>query len=374
MIGPPRAALWFVRVGAWLVTSTSLGGLATAQTPDFTEHTSTPPASATVELVLVGQADSQALAELVQATLAREGVASRLSRARALREADLLERPDATGGAPPRIWVDLVTVELARLYFADAHLGRYLVRDVPLRSGLDELGRERIAQVIETSTLALLSGEAAMSREQFASSLQTLEASSPPDTEVAPEPRPTESPRSQRTGPTLGVAYQSYWSGPELGLLHGPALRVGLRRDLARGAFLATLVVAPSFPQLHQERGVEVRVQSTALRLLLGTTSPLRRDWSWVAVGGGGVSLSQISPHVVDEDWSEKPARTNVTPWLQAELGVSWELSRLMLSTAFSSQLSLVDTHYDHVRGNEPERLFTPWVWQPGGVVGLTWY
>ena len=364
-----------VRVGAWIVASASFGGLSMAQTPPpSAPRSTTSPASPTVEVVLVGTADSEPLAQLVQATLAREGVATQVAQAPALRETDLLDPPARTGGPTTRIWIDLVDSKLARLYFADISLGRYLVRDVPLRSGLDELGRERIAQVIETSTLALLSGEPAMNREQFESSLQTLEASSRTRSETDREPPPDPPPARHPMKPTLGLAYQCYWTGSELGLMHGPALRAGLVRPLERGSFSGTVVVAPSLPQVHQEEGVEVRVQSTALRLLLGGAWPIQRGWSWSARAGGGLSLSYISPRGIDEGWVEEPTRSNATPWLQAELGVDWALSRWVVSAAFASQLSLADTHYDHVRGAEQERLFTPWVLQPGGVVGLTWH
>ncbi len=363
------------RVGAWLLASTLGGGLSAAQTLEpSAPRSSTSAAASAVEVVLVGGADSRPLAQLVQATLARQGVSLHLSEIAELREADLLDPPSGNGGPSTRVWIELVDPELARLYFAEIRLGRYLMRDVPLRSGLDELGRERIAQVIETSTQALLRGETAMSREQFENSLQTLETPSGTEPAGDREPPPDGSPRRYLTEPTLGVSYQSYWSGSELGLMHGPGLRVGLVRTLERGSFLGTAVVAPSFPQVHQEGGVEVRVQSIALRLLLGGAWPIGRGWSWSTSGGGGVSLSHISPRGLEEDWIEEPARTNVTPWLQAELGVNWELSRLMVSVAFSSQLSLADTHYDHVRGTEQERLFTPWLLQPGGVVGVTWH
>ncbi len=375
MIGSPRAVRGLVRVGVWFLASTLVVALAAAQPSPSSQSRSNPsPTSPTVEVVFVGVAESPPLAQLVHETLTREGVVCRLSQAPVLREVDLLEGAPAPDDVGTRVWIDVVGDDLARLYFVDVGLGRYLMRDVPLRNGLDELGRERIAQVMETSTLALLSGESVMSRDQFERSLQALEATAKSDPEPDREPEPQIPPGRHLTRPAIGIAYQFYWSGPELDLLHGPALQVGLLRTLERGWFSATAVVAPSFPQVHQELGVEVRVRTTAVRLLFGRAWSTQQSWSWSARGGGGLSMSHISSRGIDEGWIEMPARTNVTPWLQAELGVNWELPRFVLSAAFSSQLSVVDTHYDHSRGTDRERLFTPWLLQPGAVVGVTWH
>src|SRR6187399_31157 len=73
------------------------------------------------------------------------------------------------------VWVTLRTDTEARLYFATANADTaplYSLREVTLDSGLDEVGAERLSQIVHLSTLALFDGQGEHERAQVARMLQ----------------------------------------------------------------------------------------------------------------------------------------------------------------------------------------------------------
>jgi len=76
--------------------------------------------------------------------------------------------------------LDLQGRDAARLYFRAPDGKGFLVRDVPLGSGLDALGRESIAQVVEASLVSLLHSGAGLSRAAFERELGSEPTSATP--------------------------------------------------------------------------------------------------------------------------------------------------------------------------------------------------
>jgi hypothetical protein len=67
-------------------------------------------------------------------------------------------RSDGAGEGAIRIAIELRAETEARLTLGDTRSDRFVVRRVPLRNGLDEVGREQLGQIVRFSTLALRSG------------------------------------------------------------------------------------------------------------------------------------------------------------------------------------------------------------------------
>lgn len=74
------------------------------------------------------------------------------------------------------VWISLGGSRPARIYLAardgEGHEARYLLREVPLESGLDEIGGETLAQVTHSSVTALWSRQQAVPREDLARELR----------------------------------------------------------------------------------------------------------------------------------------------------------------------------------------------------------
>ena len=112
-----------------------------------------------VDVALVGGASSQgSLAVRIRSWF---GTETRLSiETERTLSAERVLAPLAAGHVA--VWVTLRSPNEARLYFAApserGSVPRYLVRDVPLEWGLDEVGSERVAQVVHSSVSALFEG------------------------------------------------------------------------------------------------------------------------------------------------------------------------------------------------------------------------
>ena len=87
-----------------------------------------------------------------------------------------------SGDRAAHVWITSSTREHARFYFALASENEsttlYLMRDLPLEQGLDELAAERIAQVCFLSTVALVEGQAESRKADVERSLRAEQAAS----------------------------------------------------------------------------------------------------------------------------------------------------------------------------------------------------
>ncbi|HEY6723489.1 MAG TPA: hypothetical protein VI197_05630, partial [Polyangiaceae bacterium] len=106
-----------------------------------------------VRVSLVGRAYTHELSELLAEWLLLQRLQARIQPQPRLSLDDLLDSSDSNS---VRVWLTLRSPEQARLYVADARGRRFHVRDVPLDHGLDELGREKVAQVVLASVLAFV--------------------------------------------------------------------------------------------------------------------------------------------------------------------------------------------------------------------------
>ena len=148
-------------------------------------------------VVLVGEAaKSDKLTAVLSELLERERVALEFERKSRFRPSALL----ASSGGDSRVWVFISsTKRVAKLYFRGPFGNRFLLRKLELQNGLDEVGRELIAQVVETSILTLLRSEAGLSREQMKAGISDAER-------ARREQRRRQRIRERRTGDGFGAA------------------------------------------------------------------------------------------------------------------------------------------------------------------------
>jgi hypothetical protein len=292
-----------------------------------------------------------------------------------------------------RVWIELVSAERARLVLSDAKRGRYLLREVPLTNGLDEVGRETLCQVIESALMALRSHDKALTRDELAELLTkptlapaerphttnaaaagagSLERRAPPKGGVTLEPNTAPSlPSSFR----LSLAYLAQWTGSELGLLHGPGLRLEWATR-PRAGFLVggALTGEMHFGQSYSGPLVGVNVRSNSGWLTL----VVKRSWSdgtSLGVGAGaGVERSKIVPRAVSGGLRDIAASSSdTTLWLRAELGYERQFAAWSVALGLVTDIFTHDTHYDVSRAGQTERLFAPWAVRPGLRAALGW-
>jgi hypothetical protein len=278
--------------------------------------------------------------------------------------------PDA--GSDIHVWVILSRDDLARLYFAirasESGEATYLVRDLRLESGLDELGKERIAEVLHLSVLALLDGAEQSPRPDVERALrddtearsgssdgakqtaETAGAALPTSEPTRPKPAlgaRVERSSSIRVGARLGygVNYrgdEGLWHGPRGTLLvHGERIGVGL----------ALQGVLPSTSSLST---VELEVYGASLLLAADFRVPLGGDWAFEAFAGPGLDVIHYSSSALSPEVAAGRSDTEARPNLGLGARIAW---KRILGVAAALQLSvpLDDTHYDVVVSGERE-------------------
>jgi hypothetical protein len=325
-------------------------------------------ASERAEIVLVGDVQgSQALTLVVSELLEREGVAATFTGASHFAPEALLAAPDSDRRV--LVFITLPTKLVAKLYLRGPLGQRFLLRELRLRSGLDELGCESIAQVVAASTQVLLRTDAGLDRAAAQAGLREAESPAPP-TPPPPEPAPVESraaPKSVRLGYWLAARGFWGWTGAAMRSRFGGGLELALSERLHKKLLLRQRLV---FEQLAKQtlspQDLTVDVRTSALRLGLDVART-RGPHAFVLGVAAGVDLVHIRPTGArDESWELADAGVDVLPVLRAELRYEWTVKRLLLGCAASADVSLANNHYEVQEGEQRETVARPWPVTPG--------
>lgn len=365
-----RRALRFALLGALAVATPSGGSYAAEQASTATTDADTPPPR--VELTLVGEAPGgSALLERATSWFRDPRVTTESTRASSV-DANAVFAAGGVSGV--RIWIWLRTPSAARVFVA-AHepttgAARYWVSDVALRSGLDELGSEELAQLVHLSALAVWAGNLESRRSEVEAGLGAPTA---PPSAAPPRPRDdTDDEAAERRSTfRLGAEYSLRFAGDE-----------GVPQVVA-----AVLGVAWRAPQRESSLRVHVgalvprRVTSSDLDLsLAGASALLEAAGAWqqsqrlwlTAAAGPGVDVVHYSAASTEMVQAE-PAGTDVRPFAQAGLGLRTDVGGVSFSATAQVLVQWLRVHYDVVRAGQQEEVLAPWLVQPGAALGATW-
>jgi hypothetical protein len=272
----------------------------------------------------------------------------------------------------------------ARLYFRAPSGERFLLRELPLPSGLDALGREAVGQVVESSVEILVrSTTTGMDRTQIREELarergEPTELSPPPmRSDVPPwradlRPRPHPSVRHDRWRLWLALRYAGAWSGPQLGPVHGPGAELGFMRAVPSGgsnrlSFGPTAIVERTFPQELRASTLDAQIDAIGTRLLVGL------DWrqgalhSLSARAGAGADFVRARPTVA-RDPSVTPAAgsSKVLPVARVEVGDAIGDRLWRVGVTLFVDVALERTDYELQTPSGSLVLAAPWAARPG--------
>ncbi len=261
-----------------------------------------------------------------------------------------------------RVYVDLREPSRATLWFVDPAHDRILLRQLERAPSGDELLREELGHILETSTEGLLAGrEIGLPR---ASVLPQLKSNEPAVTKEA-SPTIIDKPLLQ-----LALLYELQALSSQAPLTHGPEASAHLAIP-RRGAFGLWLTGQYRFP-VHVEAGaVGARVEGGALRALLTfdalTTSRIRLR----SALGGGVDVVRLLPEAIGASVTLADARTLAFPMLRAAAGLEGRASPILsLWLRVAVDFDATGTRYVF-EGREGEQLvLRPWVVRPALAVG----
>jgi hypothetical protein len=341
------------------------------------DHSTLPAAPASSEaagdsvaVVLIGEnAESSLLTPLLIELLGRRKVRLTFLHEARFDPAHLLSSGE--GDAAAWVFIELEGEHAVRLSFRGPHAERFLFRGLSLRDGLDEVGRELVAQVIESSVEALLRSGAGMSRDQARAALALRVPDAAPSGTAPPVlPR---APRGARVGAWLGLRYEGEWTGSDLGAAHGPGGEIGVEW---RGPTLvrARLSVDRWFSETVASPQIRAGVQSWPLRLSVDVGRRVGRAQTLLVALGGGADLRHIDPRsTIDSPVTASSPTLHLVPMVRAALRYETGDQDWRVAVEVFADVSLVDTHYDVQVGDATERIAAPWPVRPGAALVLAW-
>ncbi len=359
--------------------------------------------AALVGITLVGPASAHGIAELLEEWFRESGIDITMSTQSSVSLEQVTRAPP--DGVRARLWLTLPTERLARVYMADTREQRFLVRDVELPTGLDELGREQLAQVVLASASAFIERRAESSLESVQRTLgppRTLEPASTtpsngPDHPSPPSPPPTATARRRPTsalapepgpqpatlarpderdtrGVALAASYAIRMRGDE-GVGHGPGVFAqGLLFTASGWTLGAALAARYELPVTSQGEHLDLHLDTLGARVALAAQ---RRTGNERGVGlwfGGGVDWVRYDPRAgQDRTLALHAARVDARPLLTLAGQHYWLMGSLRAGAMLSLDLLLIRRHYSVRLDSTEQREFTPWALLPSASIFCGW-
>ena len=280
-----------------------------------------------------------------------------------------------------RIWITLSSPTTARLFFSVQERAelppRFLVQDVELRSGVDELGIERLAQVANFSAVAAWGGSAESSRQEVEQGLGVTAATTPVTVTAAPTAaRVSKAP----SGPTIfpakpywrfigGFSYETRWRGDE-GTFIGTGANAGVSRRYEQNELSARLIMHIDFvPYSITKDGTTFQPNRIGWGLVLGARHYLPFGiWLGAELEAAREFVSlRLPPNGI---WRDLPSDSLPWSWwLGGGLGIGYEHNGWNVIGLFATaSVALSDQDYvvqDAMTGGH-HKLLSPWQVQPG--------
>lgn len=348
---------------------------------------------ATVEITVVGgPTDLQRIRSVIEPR-AFGGSAPRWSRVARFDPMEILQAVHDSPSIVVHAWVDTSDSARARLYFAARSGERFLVRDVELTRGFDEVERESLSNVLDLSITALLENERAgltraEAQEVLAARKQAAQSTERDVPAVpTPEPGPARAPlppaaivsrpaagSSRGFRVELRAFYGAIAPGGGLPIAHGPGLEVALagRADdrPSMGAWLSGQYL---WPARYSGASVGADLESIAARAGLEVILPVSaaRVSARLGVGADAVHVSP-RPGTADPSAMLTPPRWSEALAFTGAIGIRWTLgSRLLLGAAVFADVLPTVVDYDQAVGGVSSAVISPRRVRPGLMVEL---
>ena len=268
------------------------------------------------------------------------------------------------------VWATLGKDNVAHLYFATTNPSRqrvvYLTRDLQLNNGLDEIGAERVAQVLHMSALAILEGQ---EETELADIERKLRAEGANKTSQAPADTNFAGISAQQAsgggrGATqrvfeVGIGYGMSFHADE-GIWHGPRglFELFLTQALAVGGMIRTGV-----PHSQDVEGITLSVEAMSVEAFASWHTQLTSRLSAVVYAGPGFDLVYHRPTLArDPDTTlaqgAAEARPNLIAGVGAIVGESFPRVAITLDAAAllsGTQYELIDGRSRRARAHAAE-------------------
>jgi len=289
----------------------------------------------------------------------------------------------AIGHPGVRVWILLGEPKTARAFFTvqerPGQAPRYLVTDVVLENGLDELGIERLGQVVYLSAMALWAGTVETSRQDVEQELQDQAAPGEGSPRAEPPPPaaalavPTIPDASTRITIATGFEYTARFDGDEgvanvVGVAVS-ALQQGRSSELG-GRLRAGLVL----PRQTTQSGVELDTQGETFSLGVAAARKVgSRTWIPGEIGFGLDVVRYRTGALANPSFQPTPGGVDVRPVAYARCGARFDLGAVNLGIDAVLDVELVRAHYDVSEDGQRVTILVPWLVHPGLSAGVSW-
>jgi hypothetical protein len=355
-------------IGVCLVTWTKFAWCETS------ELVTDAPANRRIQINLVADVGSVPdLNSLLLEWFGSEGSTLQFRKVPALRPDDVL-----TKSAEPQllnIWLVLHTPDLVRVYFAEGTGQRFLVRDIPLRSGLDEFGRENVAQVVVTSAAAFSQHTASSTVKQVVETFQRppepdkSQAASKDETLPAPVPSARPSVWFFRVGALYGLSLEQ-----SAAISHGPGLLVGAGQNCHGARWLYSLKVQYHLPWSVDGAEVALAFHALTVRTTAAVESPIGHHlMGGLELGADLDRVSFDSTALAGTSVATRGGGVQYRPLVVSGLRASLEAGASRFTLALGVTAALVKTHYDVVRDTQSQTEYRPWLVRPYLAFEASW-
>jgi len=275
--------------------------------------------------------------------------------------------------------VDLRRPDVGILYLVDARRERLLVRQVERPVGGEELAREQIGHILETSCEGLLAGETiGVASADVMPLLRAATGTFPSPAIAAPTSETTTAPAAWEwsVGAHWGVAALS----SEAVLTQGPALSASVvtrpRAGLLRfGATLSGQLRLPVEADARTDNGSEgLRLRAWAVRGIATIGRPLGRRVSGRLGVGGGIDVMRAEPRAAADVALLAPARSVRIPIAAGTGAIEYSWVRgVRLGAALTVDVDLSGTEFAFSTASGNRAVLRPWPVRPGLLLGVIW-
>jgi len=293
------------------------------------------------------------------------------------------------------VFVTRPNADELRIFFvcSDGPRQRYLVRDLRLSRGLDEVAMENTAQVVFSATLAVWEGREETTPDDVSAKLAPLAGPAHPPESQAPAPPPA-SPRAtvardvaarnerdalRRTSATVARPYLVVSAGYALryrgpgGVAHGPLLGLGIGRRNRR-EFGARVSGALLLPISVQSQDLELRLRGYSLAFEPWLELGRERSLRFVGSLALGMDIVNASPSVASSTGIDPtPPSWQFDPFLAPRVGAYFVLGSLQVGVALDLTVQFLQRHYDIAEAGQQQAWITAWRVQPGLLVQAFW-
>jgi hypothetical protein len=280
-------------------------------------------------------------------------------------------RSDGAGAGAIRIAIELRAGAEARLTLGDTRSDRFVVRRVPLRNGLDELGREQIGQIVRFATLALRDDAGqTMSRTEARAAVASWTA--PPVAETSPATVPGP-PRPPRLAVDVGPIWSVSIFSREIPVVQ--ELAIGGAAGGPASHLWGWIEAGYRLPASDHVEPIGVEISAASLRFGLAGGQVRTRSLSFS--GGAGIGIDRVRFAPIGASASVQAAAPD-TFWsggARVMLSSEWRVAtRLTIGARLACDIAAADVHYDlRSADGSARRVLTAFRVAPGVGVSVTW-